>query len=149
MKLIVIFLVLLMNSLATRAAEMNQTEMEIIIKSIADSASGDPGYLELTYKGVNIYVISDIKNDRMRIISPIVKRQDLTTGQIDAIMESNFHRALDARYAVSDDILFSIYIHPMSPLDKKQIESAMLQVANLAISFGNQYTSGVLSFGGK
>ncbi|MEE8126039.1 MAG: hypothetical protein V3T42_09525, partial [Nitrospirales bacterium] len=55
----------------------------------------------------------------------------------------------DARYAVSQGILYSAFIHPLSTLDEGMLKSAMDQVANLALSFGSEYTSGSLVFGGQ
>lgn len=51
--------------------------------------------------------------------------------------------------AISDGVLYSAYIHPLSDLSRPQLKSAVVQVANLALSFGTEYTSGVLTFGGE
>jgi hypothetical protein len=52
-------------------------------------------------------------------------------------------------YAVSEGVLYSAYIHPLSELSESQLTSAIEQVANLAITFGYEYTSGTLEYGGK
>ncbi len=44
-------------------------------------------------------------------------------------------------------VLYSAFIHPMSELSRWQIKSAVEQVANLASSFGGDYSSGLLTFG--
>lgn len=85
----------------------------------------------------------------MRIIAPIARYQDLTREQLDTALAANFHRALDARYALSNGIMYSVYIHPLSSLDEVQLRSAIFQVSNLALSFGRDYTSGVLDFGAQ
>jgi hypothetical protein len=53
------------------------------------------------------------------------------------------------QYAVSDNVLYSAYIHPLSELNRYQPESVEIQVANLALSFGKKYSSGVLTFSRK
>lgn len=128
---------------------MSQTILEKTIKSIASNSTGGNGVVKFSYNNVKMVLISDIAHDRMRIIAPVVKLGTLTREHVDAALESNFHKSLDARYAVSNGILYSAYIHPLSALNKKQIKSAMLQVSNLAISFGSEYSSGILTFGGK
>ena len=129
---------------------MDQKTMEAFIISKAESHKGGGGFLEFDYHGVSMMVISDVTHDRMRIVTPVAKYDELDKTQIDRIMQANFHNALDARYAVSSGVLFSAYIHPLSPLTTKMIESALVQVANLAQSFGSEYSSGVLKFrGGK
>ena len=94
-------------------------------------------------------LISDVKHDRMRIIASITEYSELTAEQKDAIMTSNFHRALDARYAVSNGVLYSAFIHPLSPLTQKQIEDVLKQVSTLALTFGSSYSAGGLSFGAE
>jgi len=85
----------------------------------------------------------------MRIIAPITEYSKLTAEQKDTVMEANFHKTLDARYASSNGILYSAYIHPMSALSETQIGDALEQVATLAATFGTTYSSGELSFGGE
>jgi len=126
---------------------MTQAKLEKTVKSIATKSKGKKGVVAFTYNKINMYLVSDVRHNRMRIITPIIKYKKLSRKQLDAIMESNFHRSLDARYALSNGILYSAYIHPLKELNTSQIKNAVLQVANLAASFGNQYSSGILSFG--
>jgi len=136
--------------IASAGETMDQKTMETLIISKAESHKGGDGFLEFEYNGVSMMVISDVTHDRMRIVTPVAKYEELTKEQIDKIMQANFHSALDARYAVSSGVLFSAYIHPLSPLTPEMIESALVQVANLARSFGTDYSSGVMTFrGGK
>ena len=96
-----------------------------------------------------MFLISNVPYDRMRIISPIAEYSGLTHQQITNAMESNFHSALDARYALSNNMLYSAYIHPLSKLDENQLRDAIVQVFNLKASFGSAYTSGLLDYQGK
>ena len=128
---------------------MSQLSMEKVVKGVASNAKGEKGFVEFKVKDVQMYLISDAAHDRMRIIAPVAEYQKLTEQHLHAVLEANFHKALDARYAVSDGVLYSVFIHPLSALNEEQIKSAVEQVANLALSFGNEYTSGVLDYGGK
>jgi len=132
----------------TEVGAVTQDEMEKIVTDAVDVIESKKGYVVFEYKNVTMALISDVNHDRsMRIISPITKYSELTLEQISLIMESNFHKALDARYATSKDILYSAFIHPMSPLSKLELTNALDQVATLALTFGSSYTSGSLSFG--
>ena len=128
---------------------MQQNQMEKIVKAMAQESSGAAGVVQFKFRGTNLYLISDVKHNRMRIIAPIVEYAKLERKHIDAAFESNFHKALDARYAVSEGILYSAYIHSMKELNEAQIQSAVSQVANLALSFGGDYSSGELTYGGN
>jgi len=128
---------------------MTQDEMENIIINNVELIDHNKGYVVFKYKKVKMALISDVKHDRMRIIAPITEYSEVTAEQKDLLMESNFHSALDARYAVSNGLLYSAYIHPMSPLSQKELEDAINQVSTLALTFGSTYSSGVLSFSGE
>lgn len=147
-KIILGITLLLLTNISLAEELMNQELMEAIVKGLATESKGEQGVVEFLYGDVQMYLVSDVNNDRMRIIAPIVEYNKLSLEHVDAMLESNFHQSLDARYAVSDGVLYSAYIHPLSALSKKQIESAVFQVANLALSFGTDYTSGTLQFGG-
>lgn len=131
------------------ASAVTQDEMEKAVIDIVDVVEAKKGYVVFEHKEVKMALISDVNHDRMRIISPIIQYSELTLEQVKRMMESNFHKALDARYAESDDVLYSAFIHPMSPLSKAELISALDQVATLALTFGSSYTSGVLTYGDK
>jgi hypothetical protein len=63
-------------------------------------------------------------------------------------MQANFDTALDARYAIAQEMLWSTFIHPLSSLDARQFLAGLGQTINLARNYGSSYASGLLSFGG-
>ncbi len=146
-KIILVFLLALQSSVVLGGDTMNENIMENIVKDISQNAKGENGYVEFVHNDVKMYLISDVTHDRMRIISAIAEYKDVTKEQLDAMMVSNFHTAIDARYGVSHGILYSAYIHPLSSLTEKQIKSSLTQVSNLALSFGSEYSSGLLQYG--
>lgn len=131
------------------AEPMNQYSMEKIVKEMAIESKGEKGVVEFNFNNIRMYLISDVKHNRMRILAPVEEYKNLSAEHRTAVLNSNFHLSLDARYAVSNDILYSVYVHPLAQLNDEQVRSAVKQVANLALSFGNQYTSGVLNYGGN
>ena len=134
------------NSMGLNA--MTQDEMEKIVIKNVKVIEHEKGTILFTYQKVKMMLISDKNHDRMRIITPIREYSLLTEKVKETIMEANFHSALDARYALRDGVIYSAFIHPLSPLSKAEIESALKQVATLAQTFGSTYSSTELSFQG-
>jgi len=97
---------------------------------------------------VQVLVVTDARADRMRALTPVARSADVTPEQMTRMMQANFDSALDARYAIANEVLWSAYIHPLSPLQKDQLISGIGQVVNLAQSFGTLYSSGGLLYGG-
>lgn len=149
MKYLLITSLLFLASATASAENMTQDVMEKIVASHVEVISQKKGYVVFMYKKIKMALISDVKHDRMRIIAPITEYSALKVEEKDAAMEANFHLALDARYGISKGVLYSAYIHPMSPLTKQELERALDQVSTLARTFGSTYTSGGLIFDGK
>lgn len=149
MKKLLFFVVFACSWSVTPVYSLTQDEMEKIVSEKVDVVESKKGYVVFEYKKVRMALISDVQHDRMRIIAPVTEYSKLTLKQVNAIMESNFHRSLDARYAASQDILYSAFIHPLTVLTKVELDSALDQVATLALTFDSSYTSSELSFGGK
>ena len=98
-------------------------------------------------RGVPIACVSDATHDRMRLIAPVAKLEALQPAPLGVLLVANFHTTLDARYAISDDIVYAAYLHPLSTLTRAQLESAVRQVAALSRNFGSTYSSDELSYG--
>ncbi len=134
---------------ATRAAEssgMSQEALAGLIHAIDPEATGPPGGLEFTHDRVKMVCVSDATHGRMRIIAPVRAVSDLSGSQVAAVLEANYHSALDARYGTSQGIVYAAFIHPLAPLSPEEVWSAVHQVANLVHTFGSTYSSGELIF---
>ena len=130
-----------------REPVMTRERMEAIVQSVGSELKGEPGAIEFVFLGVAMVCLSDVRHDRMRIIAPVVEASRLEGEQVARILEANFHTALDARYATSRGILYVAYIHPLGALTEPMVRSALEQVANLRLTFGSTYSSGVLRYG--
>lgn len=96
---------------------------------------------------VAMALIVDEGADRMRIIAPIADASGYGVVELKALMEANYHSALDARYAISDGVVYAAFIHPLSPLTESELEAAVIQVVNLVRSFGSSFSSTDRVFG--
>lgn len=131
------------------SGDMTQSQMAVIIGQLAGEYEGTENNIQFVYNDVVMALISDKAMNRMRIIAPITEVDNLTDSHIKAAMVSNFHLALDARYAIGNGILYATYIHPLKELTKGQLESAVRQVSSLRLTFGSTYSSGELRYGGR
>ncbi len=127
---------------------MTPERMLAIVEATGHGVSVDGNAVEFSYESVPMVLIYDVAADRMRIVSPVVEVGDLEAGQLEAAMAANYHSVLDARYALSNDIVWAVFIHPLSDLSESLLQSAIRQVAEARLTFGGEYSSGVLVFGG-
>ena len=104
--------------------------------------------MSFTVANVPVTVIMDPVADRMRILVPISSAEGLDDGALLRLMQANFDTALDARYAIANNRVWSTFIHPLSPLETEQLISGIAQTVTLAQTFGDSYSSGAVMFGG-
>ncbi len=128
--------------------DMNNNALQNILNKKADTISGVSGNWKFTYKETLMLCVTDETNNRMRIISPIAESSVLDKDLLLDSMTANFHSALDVKYAISDGILWSVYIHPLKELSNQQVEDAISQVHFAAKTFGTTFSSTPLIFGG-
>jgi len=128
---------------------MTIDRLDAVIRSVdAAAARRGPGW-QLSVDGTSVEVIADADHDRMRIVVPVAKAEDVSVAMLRRCMQANFSTALDARYAVARGVLWSTFLHPLGSLDEALFLSALGQTVTLARSYGTTFRSGVLSFGGE
>ena len=130
------------------APRMTGSLLEEIIREAVTEFRIENTVMKFKYRDVSMACIFDRAQNRMRIVAPIAAVTELSPSEIGIILEANFHTALDGRYATSDGVLYAAYIHPLSMLQRKELHSALRQVASLVETFGSSYSSGELIFGG-
>nr|WP_233192481.1 hypothetical protein [Gaetbulibacter sp. 4G1] len=133
----------------TFSQTMDNKTLESIYTSVSDSIQGKNGSWHFFIKDIQLLSITDTKNNRMRIISPIAESKSLNNDLIKAALVANFHTALDVKYAVSDGVLWSVFIHPLKELSKNQVKDAVSQVYYANVNFGSTFASTSLVFPGK
>lgn len=136
-------------SLSLSAQEMNNESLGKILEAEGDSLIGRPGSWQFNVHDHYLLVFTDESHNRMRIISPIVEVKDLEPAYLENALMANFHTALDVKYAISDGIMWSVFIHPLKELTEAQVEDAIIQVYRAAATFGTTYSSTDLFFPGN
>ncbi len=128
---------------------MTLARMDTIIRRLDEKAKAPrPGSWQFTISERPVIIVTDVRNDRMRIISPISKAEGLPPELMKRLMQANFDTALDARYAIARGVVWATFIHPLRALHDRQFISAIGQTVNLAITFGTTFSSGGMSYGG-
>ena len=121
-------------------------DLHSLLQTHCSSVQGRSGSWDCMFDDLPLMVLSDVSHNRMRImteVGPVVEAEVVT------LLQANFDRALDARYAVRGNSVYAVYLHPLAELTAGQVLVALRQVTNLAKTYGTTYSSGNLSFVGR
>ncbi len=127
---------------------MDNARLESLIARIDPDFRGSNGHWQLSVGDNVATVITDEGANRMRIVVPVGATQNLDADLLYRMMQANFDTALDARYAIANQTIFSTFIHPLQELADTQFASGVAQSIALAASFGETYSSGAVTFRG-
>lgn len=133
---------------ATTSAAMTTDILDIIIRKIDPETKRDNNMWQFTLAGRTVYLVADPVADRMRVMSPVAQTGTLPVEQYERMMQANFDAALDARYAVAQNIVWSVFIHPLGSLTERELLSGTAQTVTAALNFGTSYSSGATVYGG-
>lgn len=131
------------------AQGMTAIKLKTIVAQVADTLQNTGNAFQFLYEKKLLICVFDEKANRMRLISPIIERDALDEEQLLNALVANFHSALDVRYALSDEIIWSVYTHPLESLSPDQLKDAISQVYRAAVTFGTTYSSSDLVFPGN
>lgn len=129
-------------------APMTLPRMAAILLAIDENATVEPGGITLSVANIPVTVVVDPRANRMRVLVPISSASGLSEDDLLRLMQANFDTALDARYAIANDRLWSTFIHPLAELETDQLISGLAQTVTLAQTYGDTYSSGAIMFGG-
>jgi hypothetical protein len=128
---------------------MNLTKLGKILDEVSDSIQSNRSQWNFKIKDVFFICIADSIHNRMRIISPISDSDMLDEKLKESALIANFHTALDIKYAISDNILWAVFIHPLKELTQQQVIDAISQTYYGNINFGTTFSSTSLVFPGR
>ncbi len=126
----------------------NERLGDLIRKRAQNLIEDQPGFWKFEYSEVLVFVVTDDSHNRMRVMSPVADMDSIPEEEWPVLMSANFDRALDARYCVNGETLWSAFIHPLEELGADQFLDALSQVVTLAKNYGTTYSSSDLVFGG-
>jgi len=145
------FCILLVFSISSymNSQEMTPEKLSELVTQVSDTVAINGNTIQFMYMERPLICVYDENANRMRIISPIVETKDLEEEQLLNMLVANFHSALDVKYALSDEVIWSVFIHPLKELADHQVLDAIRQVHAASVTFGTSYSSTGLVFPGN
>lgn len=132
----------------TADVPMTVARMAEIVRGLDEDAVVQGNAMLMELHGVQINVIADPVANRMRAFAPFATLDGVDGQIMYRMLQANFDSALDARYAIAKGRLISVFIHPLSQLQKNQFIEGLGQVVNLVKTYGTAFTSGAITYGG-
>src|SRR5262245_11312001 len=125
---------------------MTTQAMGKLLDSYLTELEGQPGFWRGSRNETPVFVFSDDEHDRMRIMAPIGVVEDLDAELLHVLLQANYDRALDARYAMRGNELWSVVVHPLATLATDDLPSLFDQVVTLVKNTGSTFASTELVF---
>jgi len=129
--------------------KMDFKTLKLTIAQKAVIVKEDDNVIEYQLDKVRIYLIADENANRMRLMAGVIEESKMSKEDLVKVLEANYDKALDAKYALSNEVLWSVFTHPLRELSPEQVVDALNQVRNLVNNYGTTYTSTDLVFGGN
>lgn len=123
-------------------------QMDDVIKALDSKATRTGNSWQFTLEERVMLVVTDATAARMRIITPIALIAELPEGAMQRLMQANFDTALDARYAIAQDLVWGAFLHPLDTLTQRDFAAGILQTHSIGETFGTTFSSGAISYGG-
>ena len=128
--------------------KMTASNLKALIEKFDEKAVATRNSVTFSLNERELIMVYDEKADRMRIITPVAQSGIASDEVLIRMMQANYDAVLDARYAMANDIIWAVFIHPLSSLTQDDFLSGVAQTVTAAETFGSSYTSGALVFGG-
>ncbi len=80
-------------------------------------------------------------------MAPVVTADAVGESEMRILLEANYASALDAKYAMQDGVVWSLFNRPLAGLDREIFIDGANQVVTLKENFGSSYRSTDLTFG--
>ncbi|MCC6653167.1 MAG: type III secretion system chaperone [Candidatus Eisenbacteria bacterium] len=125
---------------------MTTQAMGKLLESYLQDFEGQPGFWRGNRHEVPVFIFSDDEHDRMRIMAPIGVVEELDADLLHVLLQANYDRALDARYAMRGNELWSVVVHPLATLATDDLPSLFDQVVTLVKNTGSTFASTELVF---
>jgi len=142
-----ILIILLFSAFAVFGQEMTNEEIGKLLSENAGPVEGADGGWQVTVDRRPLLIVTDESANRLRVFTFVAEINQISTEELEVLLRANFTDALDAKYAIYEGLVVSVFTHPMRELTKLQLLDAIKQVNNLAENFGTSYSSTEVRFG--
>lgn len=125
---------------------MTTTAMAKLLDSYLTDVEGQDGFWRGMRQDVPVFVFADDSHDRMRIMAPVGVLEDMDKDLLHVLLQANYDRALDARYAMRNNELWAVVVHPLATLATDDLPSMFEQCVALVKNTGGTFASTDLVF---
>ena len=95
--------------------------------------------IEIRVGELKLIVVAHADTGRLRIMIPIAVVDRPNDEAFERLLEANFATTLDARYAIYNQVLWAVFLAPLSAVNEHYFDSALSEVLELARSVGTAY----------
>lgn len=125
---------------------MTTAAISRLMESYLTDLDGRPGFWRGVREQVQVYVFSDETHDRLRVMAPVGELRELDPRVLQVLLQANYDRALDAKYALRGNEVWAVAVHPLATLAADDFASFLDQVVKLVHNTGTTYASSDLVF---
>lgn len=125
---------------------MTTSALSKLLDSYLKDLEGQAGFWRGNRDDVPVFVFSDDEHDRMRLMAPVGVVEELDPDLLHVLLQANYDRALDARYAMRNKELWVVVVHPLATLATDDLPSLFDQVVMLVKNTGTTFASTELVF---
>ncbi len=127
---------------------MTGDRLAALVQRIDPEARAVGNGFAFSVNGQPLNLVFDETANRMRVLTPIVGIDGIPPELLMRTLQANFDAVLDARYAIGNGQLWSVFVHPLESLTDRDFLSGVAQTAIAAQTFGTTFSSGAFVFGG-
>src|SRR3546814_7681726 len=88
-----------------------------LVRRIDPEARTQGSAIQFHVQERTLILVGDEHAGRMRIMTPIARTDALDAAILQRMLQADFDAVLDARYAIANGIVWSVFIHPLPPMD--------------------------------
>lgn len=125
---------------------MTSERLTALLEKTAVVQEQREGFWNVDYLDRNVLIVNK-PVELLRIMTPILPAADVDVAILFQVLQANFERTRNARYALHGDYLWATFGYTFVELSEAGITTAMDQVTLLADTFGATYSASLVSFG--
>lgn len=126
-------------------ALMNSERLTALLEESAVIQERREGFWNVDYLDRNLLIVNK-PVDLLRIMTPILPAEDVDVAILFQVLQANFERTRNARYALQGDYLWAAFGYTFEALTELEIMTAMDQVTLLADTFGATFSASLITF---
>ena len=126
-----------------RQSPLNTAQLDALLRRSLPDVRGESGrWAARIDEDIEIYVDADDTSDRLRIMVPVAHADRSDVDLLWVLLIANYDRAVDAKYAVYEHLIWSTWSRRLSWSGAVDVECAIDDVVRLARNTGTTFATG-------